>query len=114
MGHDRLSVESRRRRRDFTDFFPRAPRTLYAVIYLFMGWSGSFTIKHGTGQHVRISDGFAVYRRRAFTLGGIIYAIKKPKLIPGIFSFHELFHIMVLIGGVLHYAMIYGVYSRLA
>ncbi|MDD5414366.1 MAG: hemolysin III family protein, partial [Smithellaceae bacterium] len=49
----------------------------------------------------------------AFTLGAVIYAVKKPRMIPGVFSFHELFHIMVLIGGVLHYAMIYGVYSHL-
>jgi len=47
----------------------------------------------------------------AFTLGAIIYAIKKPKILPGVFSFHEVFHVMVLIGGVLHYAMIYGVYG---
>jgi len=95
-------------------FFPRAPRTLYAVIYLFMGWSGLFTIKQvlanmSVSQTVLLFTGAG-----AFTMGGIIYAIKKPKLMPGIFSFHELFHIMVLIGGVLHYAMIYGVYSRLA
>ena len=95
-------------------FFPRAPRTLYALIYLFMGWSGLFTIKQvlanlSVSQTVLLFAGAG-----AFTMGGIIYAIKKPKLIPGIFSFHELFHIMVLIGGVLHYAMIYGVYSRLA
>ncbi|KIE17289.1 hemolysin [Smithella sp. SC_K08D17] len=95
-------------------FFPRAPRTLYAVIYLFMGWSGIFTIKQmlsnmSISQSVLMLSGAA-----AFTIGGIIYAIKKPKMIPGIFSFHELFHIMVLIGGVLHYAMIYGVYSHLS
>lgn len=95
-------------------FFPRAPRTLYAIIYLFMGWSGLFTIKQvlanmSVSQTVLLFSGAA-----AFTLGGIIYAIKKPRLIPGVFSFHELFHIMVLIGGSLHYAMIYGVYSRLA
>lgn len=93
-------------------FFPRAPRTLYAALYLFMGWSGLFTIKQilsnmTISQTVLMFSGAA-----AFTLGGIIYAIKKPRMIPGIFSFHELFHIMVLIGGVLHYAMIYNVYSH--
>jgi hemolysin III len=93
-------------------FFPKAPRTLYAVIYLFMGWSGLFTIKQmlanmSLSQSVLLFTGAS-----AFTIGGIIYAIKKPKLIPGIFSFHELFHIMVLIGGVLHYVMIYKVYSQ--
>jgi len=94
-------------------FFPRAPRKLYAVIYLFMGWSGLVAIKQilanmSVSQSLLLFTGGA-----AFTLGSIIYAIKKPKIIPGVFSFHELFHIMVLIGGVLHYAMIYGVYSHL-
>ena len=94
-------------------FFPRAPRKLYAVIYLFMGWSGLVAIKQILAN-MSVSQGVLLFSGgAAFTLGGIIYAIKKPKILPGIFSFHELFHIMVLIGGVLHYAMIYGVYSHL-
>ncbi len=91
-------------------FFPRAPRKLYAAIYLAMGWSALFTIdqvlaKLSLTQGVLLFSGGA-----AFTIGGVIYAIKKPRIVPGIFSFHELFHVMVLIGGVLHYAMIYRVY----
>lgn len=91
-------------------FFPRAPRKLYAVIYLSMGWSALFTINQmlarmSTTQEILLFSGGA-----AFTLGGIFYAIKRPLILPGIFSFHELFHVMVLLGGVLHYAMIYNVY----
>lgn len=94
-------------------FFPRAPRKLYAAIYLAMGWSALFTIdqvlaKLTVAQGVLLFSGGA-----AFTIGGIIYAIKKPRIVPGVFSFHELFHVMVLIGGVLHYAMIYRVYFNL-
>ncbi len=94
-------------------FFPRAPRKLYAAIYLSMGWSILFTInqvlaKMSVSQEVFLFSGGA-----AFTLGGIIYAVKKPRIIPGIFSFHELFHVMVLIGGVLHYVMIYKVYFEI-
>jgi hemolysin III len=94
-------------------YFPRAPRKLYALIYLAMGWSALFTIKQilvnmSVSQRVLLFTGGI-----AFTLGGIFYAIKKPRMLPGVFSFHELFHIMVLIGGVLHYAMIYGVYFQL-
>jgi len=92
-------------------FFPRAPRKLYAVIYLFMGWSALFTIKQMLAN-MSVSQGVLLFSGGvAFTLGGIIYAIKKPRIVPGVFSFHELFHIMVLIGGVLHYAMIYRVYG---
>jgi hemolysin III len=48
----------------------------------------------------------------AYTLGALIYATRKPRLFPGIFGFHELFHLMVLIGAGLHYAMIYSVYLQ--
>jgi hemolysin III len=78
-----------------------------------MGWSGLVAIKQilanmSVSQSVLLFTGGA-----AFTLGSIIYAIKKPRILPGIFSFHELFHVTVLIGGVLHYAMIYSVYFQL-
>ena len=93
-------------------FFPGAPRKLYAVIYLFMGWSALFTLKQMLANMSSSQAILLVSGGVSFTIGAIIYAVKKPRMIPGIFSFHELFHIMVLIGGVLHYAMIYGVYSH--
>jgi hemolysin III len=93
-------------------FFPRAPRKLYAILYLFMGWSALITIKQMLANMSVSQSVFLFTGGAAFTLGGIIYAIKKPRIIPGVFSFHELFHIMVLIGGAFHYAMIYGVYFQ--
>ncbi|MGP8154459.1 MAG: PAQR family membrane homeostasis protein TrhA [Smithella sp.] len=91
-------------------FFPRAPRILYAVIYLIMGWMAIFPLKQIL-SYMNLAQGILLFTGGMFfTLGGIIYATKKPKLIPGIFSFHELFHITVLIGGGLHYAMIYSAY----
>lgn len=94
-------------------FFPRAPRMLYAMIYITMGWATLFPLKQvlanmSISQEVLLFAGGV-----AFTIGGLIYAIKKPRLAPGIFSFHELFHVMVLIGGALHYAMIYRVYFEI-
>lgn len=91
-------------------FFPRAPRSLYAGIYLAMGWLAIFPIRQilanmSWSQEVLLFSGGA-----AFTVGGIIYAVKRPRMVPGIFSFHELFHVTVLLGGALHYAMIYRVY----
>lgn len=93
-------------------FFPGAPRKLYAVIYLFMGWSVLFTLKQMLANMTSSQAILLVSGGVSFTIGAIIYAVKKPRMIPGIFSFHELFHVMVLIGGILHYAMIYGVYSH--
>ena len=91
-------------------FFPKAPRSLYAIIYLIMGWlaifpMGQILANMSSPQKILLFTGGI-----AFTAGGLIYAIKRPRMVPGIFSFHELFHITVLLGGILHYAMIYRVY----
>ncbi len=94
-------------------FFPRAPRMLYAVIYLGMGWVALFPMKQVLANMSLVQEVLLFTGGFAFTLGGLIYAIKRPRLVPGIFSFHELFHVMVLIGGVLHYAMIYRVYFEI-
>lgn len=92
-------------------FFPRAPRMIYAVIFLIMGWMLVFPMQ-------QIIDSMSAHQVTllftggvAFTLGAIVYAIKKPLMLPGIFSFHELFHVMVLVGGGCHYAMIYSAFS---
>ncbi|MBN1366184.1 MAG: hemolysin III family protein [Syntrophaceae bacterium] len=93
-------------------FFPRAPRVLYFIIYFIMGCLSLIPIKQMLPS-MTIVPGILLFTGGAFfTLGGLIYAIKKPRLVPGIFSFHELFHVMVLIGSGLHYAMIYIVYFQ--
>lgn len=91
-------------------FFPKAPRTLYAAIYLVMGWLAVFPLRQIL-TNMSLSQKTLLFTGGiAFTLGGIVYAVKRPRLAPGVFSFHEVFHIMVLLGGALHYGMIYRVY----
>jgi len=91
-------------------YFPRAPRVFYAAIYLFMGWIAIIPIKQMLVNMTLMPQILLFAGGLFFTLGGLVYATKKPRLVPGVFSFHELFHIMVLIGGGFHYAMIYLVY----
>ena len=47
----------------------------------------------------------------SYTIGAIGYATKRPKLFPGIFGFHELWHVMVILGAAFHYLLILGFYS---
>jgi hemolysin III len=75
-----------------------------------MGWIAVIPLKQMLAQ-MSLLQGILMFAGGLFfTLGGLIYATKRPKLVPGVFSFHELFHIMVLIGGGFHYGMIYSVY----
>ena len=41
----------------------------------------------------------------SYTIGGMIYGLKKPDLFRA-FGFHELFHCFVLLGSLLHYLVV--------
>ena len=95
-------------------FFPKAPRALNVTVYLTMGWLALLPLKQILSVMTFSQEMLMWGGGIAFTLGGVIYGLKRPRLIPGVFGFHELFHIMVLIGGAFHYAMVYSVfYQRL-
>jgi hemolysin III len=71
-----------------------------------MGWSIIFAVVPlfklmNTYGIVLLLVGGAFY-----TIGGIIYAAKKPNLFRE-FGFHELFHIFILLGALSHYFMVY-------
>jgi len=40
-----------------------------------------------------------------YTLGMVVYATKRPRLWPRVFSYHEVFHVFVVAGSATHYAM---------
>jgi len=92
-------------------FFPRAPRMIYAIIFLIMGWSLVFPMQQVLEAMTDQQATLLFAGGAAFTLGAIFYALKRPLIMPGIFSFHELFHVMVLVGGACHYALIYSAFS---
>jgi hemolysin III len=89
-------------------FFPRAPRVLFTLIYMTMGWLLLLPIQQILASMTMTQQTLLFTGGAAFTMGAIFYAARKPLMAPGVFSFHELFHVMVLIGAGCHYAMIYN------
>ena len=43
-----------------------------------------------------------------YTLGVVVYATKRPRLWPRVFSYHEVFHVFVVAGSASHYAMTFA------
>jgi hemolysin III len=75
-------------------------------LFLLMGWV--LLVKVGTiVDHL---TGFGLFMllagAGAYSVGAVIYALKKPNLIPGWVGFHELWHMMVVIGFTLHYILV--------
>lgn len=82
-----------------------APRWLYTSLYVIMGWAIVFDWKAfgglPAGCLALIAAGGISY-----TLGAAFYAIKKPNL-SNRFGFHEIFHLFVVAGSVLHFNAVY-------
>ena len=83
-----------------------APRWVYTPIYLALGWVAVGYM----GEFWRGGSPTVVYLicvgGLAYTLGAIVYAMKRPRLSQTWFGFHELFHVGTVIGWGCHYAAI--------
>ena len=44
----------------------------------------------------------------AYSIGGLIYAVRWPDPNPKFFGYHEIFHMLVIIASALHFAAIYN------
>jgi hemolysin III len=91
----------------FRFFYLNAPRMLYTSIYVLMGWLVIIPIKKLIT--VMPSD-IMVYLLLGgifYTAGAMIYMIKRPKQLKGLFGFHEIFHLFILMGAVSHYIVVY-------
>lgn len=82
-----------------------APRILSTAGYLIMGWAVLFAWEDFTalGQPclTLVALGGICY-----SVGAVLYAIKKPNL-SSEWTFHEIFHVLILAGSLFHYLAVY-------
>jgi hemolysin III len=81
----------------------QAPRWLSTGIYLLMGWLIVIafwpliqTVPPG-GVAWMVTGGLF------YTAGAAIYGLKRPNILPGVFGFHEIFHLLVMAGSFSHF-----------
>lgn len=43
----------------------------------------------------------------AYTVGMVAFATRRPRLFPRVFSYHEVFHVLVVTGSVLHFLVVF-------
>ena len=83
-----------------------APRWLYTALYVLMGWAAvgwlvDFWQVGGPAVVVLVIAGGLVY-----SLGALVYGLKRPNPWPRWFGFHEIFHSATVVAAVLHYIAI--------
>lgn len=90
-------------------FFVNLPKYINAIIYIIMGYMiapyfSELLPRVGMSNIILFSIGGLSY-----SIGAISYALKRPTLNPKYFSYHEVFHILVNIGAIFHFIVIYSI-----
>ncbi|MDW7652246.1 MAG: hemolysin III family protein [Bacillota bacterium] len=88
-------------------FFIKIPRWLSTVIYLSMGWIAVIPFTQLTGGLPGGALGLILAGGIAYTIGAVIYGTKKITLVSNWLGFHEVFHLFILLGTVLHFFMVF-------
>lgn len=83
----------------------RAPKWLSAAIGLVLGWVGAAAFSQLLklplpGVLLVIAGGLL------YTVGAIVYIRRRPDLVPGVFGYHELFHVLTLAATACLYASV--------
>lgn len=89
----------------FRVFWMHAPRWLYTPLYIIMGCLSLVYLPAYFAANVPAT--LLVIAGGVFYIGGAVcYALKRPHLLPTVFSFHEVFHACTILGFVCHYIAI--------
>jgi hemolysin III len=86
-----------------------APKWLSAACYVVLGWVGvaavpDLTAHAGWGPAALLMAGGIIY-----SLGAVVYAVRRPDPLPAVFGYHEVFHALVVVAAGIHYAAIASV-----
>ncbi len=86
----------------FRVFWIGAPRWLYVALYLVLGWAAVMYMvdlaRANVTMTILVCVGGVLY-----TVGAVIYAMKKPNPWPGRFGFHEIFHVCTVLAFLCHW-----------
>ena len=88
-------------------FYLKAPRIISTVLYLVMGWLAVIPLVQMWQAMPRLSFILLGLGGIAYSTGAVIYALKRPDPLPGVFGFHDIFHLFVLLGAAFHYILIF-------
>ncbi len=87
-------------------FWPYAPRAIAAALAVALGW---MVVAVFPALHAAVGNGavaLLVAGGVAYTIGAVVYAVKRPDPLPAIFGYHEVFHALVVLAAACHFAVV--------
>ena len=86
----------------FRVFWTGAPRWLYVALYLLLGWAAVMYMPALFAANLPMMI-LVIVGGLLYTGGAIVYALKKPNPWPGVFGFHEIFHVCTVLAFMCHW-----------
>jgi hemolysin III len=86
--------------------WPAGPRWLGVSLYIALGWIAIVAATEVFDHYFGSPLALLVTGGLLYTIGGIVYALRRPDPWPRIFGYHEIFHGFVVAGSAVHYAVI--------
>lgn len=84
----------------------KVPKYVTNTLYIALGWLTVALM--GAGVSLPITA-FALMAAGGLVYSGgfVVFVIEKPNIKPGVFGFHELWHLLVILAALLHYLLVY-------
>jgi hemolysin III len=83
-----------------------APKWAVAVPYVVVGWCALVVLPQLLHALGGAGFGLLVAGGAFYTGGAIVYSLRKPNPVPGVFGYHEVFHACTVVGASLHFAVV--------
>jgi hemolysin III len=83
-----------------------APKWAVAIPYVVVGWCAMVVLPQLLHALGGVGFGLLAAGGGFYTLGAVIYSLRKPNPVPGVFGYHEVFHACTVIGAVLHFVVV--------
>jgi hemolysin III len=90
----------------FRVFWIGAPRWLYVPLYLAMGWGALAYVVDFFNANAAMMT-LILIGGLLYSIGAVIYGLKRPNPFPGKFGFHEIFHTLTLLAFLCHWVGIF-------
>lgn len=87
-------------------FWIKAPKWLASVFYVIAGWLVVPYLPEMRASLSPTNVNLIFAGGIFYTLGAVIYAIKRPNPYPHIFGYHEIFHLFVIVASICHFIVV--------
>jgi hemolysin III len=84
----------------------RAPRWLVSGVYIAVGWTALAVLPALWSQLGGVTCALLLLGGLVYSLGALVYSRRRPDPVPSVFGYHEVFHALVLLAGLIFYSAV--------